>query len=136
MMTNWRQLLLGIVIISAGASLTELLLLEHFEEWTQLIPVVLLAALLLGTIAVLFSSARWLANTYRVILLLCLISAAAGLYLHYQANVEFVLERHPEARGWSLFKQAIMGGMPALAPGTMAQFALMGLLATLPPRSA
>lgn len=135
MMNNWRKLLLAILLISCVSTLIELILLEHTEEATQLIPVVLLALMTIGTVAMLFSSARWLVNAFRVLMLLSLISAAVGLVLHYQANAEFVLERQPRLTGWQLFSKAMMGGMPALAPGAMAQFALMGLLATLPRRA-
>lgn len=134
MMSDWRKLLLAILLISSTATLLELLLLEHTEEITQLIPVLLLALMMLGTIAVLLSDKRWVVQGFRGLMVLSLISALVGLYLHYQANVEFVLERRPNTHGWPLFKQAMMGGMPALAPGAMAQFALMGLLATLPRR--
>jgi hypothetical protein len=135
-MSNWRNLLLAILLISSTGTFVELLLLEHTEETTQFIPVVLLGLIILGTVAVLVSSARWLLHGFRVLMVLSLCSALVGLYLHYQANVEFVLERHPSMSGWPLFRQAMMGGMPALAPGAMAQFALMGLLATLPRRRA
>src|SRR5690606_27330125 len=96
MMNNWRQLLLAILLISSIGTLLELLLLEHTEEWTQLVPIVVLAFMIVGTAALLFSSARWLVNSFRVLMLLSLVTAAVGLYLHYQANVEFVLERHPD----------------------------------------
>ncbi len=135
MMNNWRQLLLAILLISTTFTLVELLLLEHTEEWTQLIPVVLLALMSIGTLALLISPARWLVNLFRALMVLSLISALAGLILHYQANAEFVLERYPQMKGWALFSKAMMGGMPSLAPGAMAQFALMGLLATLPRRA-
>ena len=135
MMNNWRKLLLAILLISCVSTLVELILLEHTEEITQLIPVALLVLMSVGTFAMLFSSAHWLVNTFRAVMLLSLASALAGLILHYQANVEFVLERSPQLKGWELFSKAMMGGMPALAPGAMAQFALMGLLATLPRRA-
>ena len=135
MMNNWRKLLLVILLISTVSTLIELFLLEHTDKTTQFIPIVLLALMSIGTLALLLFSARWLVNTFRVLMLLSLVSALAGLILHYQANVEFVLERYPQMKGWPLFSKAMMGGMPALAPGVMAQFALMGLLATLPRRA-
>ncbi|HEX6062970.1 MAG TPA: hypothetical protein VFZ04_02065, partial [Longimicrobiales bacterium] len=114
----------------------ELVLLEHYEEWQQLIPIVLLGAALLSTVLFWLVPRRAALTLFRTVMVLCFASALLGLYFHYQANVEFVLERHPEYRGWQLFKEAMTGGMPALAPGTMAQLALMGLAATLRPRSA
>ncbi len=132
----WQRLLLLIVLLSASITLVELLLLEHAEEWQQIIPVLLLGAVILATGLVLLTAQRWAVQTMRVVLALCLISAVLGLYFHYQANAEFVLERHPKMTGLELFKSAMMGGMPALAPGAMAQLALIGWLATFSRRSA
>jgi hypothetical protein len=136
MLATWQRLLLLIVLLSSVATLTELLLLEHTEEFYQLIPVILLGVVAASTTVLLLVPRRWSVNLFRAVMLLSLLSAAVGIYLHYQANVEFVLERHPAATGSNLFKRAIMGALPALAPGTMAQLALIGLLATLPRRAA
>jgi hypothetical protein len=114
----------------------ELLLLEHFEEWQQLIPLVLLGLALISTMVLWFAPSAVTVRVFRGVMLLCLISAALGLYFHYNANVEFALERHPNYQGWQLFKAAMTGAMPALAPGTMAQLAITGLAATLRLRSA
>jgi O-antigen ligase len=132
----WQRLLLLIALLSAGVTMVELLLLEHVEEWQQLIPVVLLAAAAVAILLLLVTSARWAVQLLRLVLIVCFVSALLGIYFHYQANVEFVLERHPRMTGTELFKNAIMGGMPALAPGAMAQLALIGGLATFERRSA
>jgi hypothetical protein len=132
MLVQWQKLLLLVVLISAAGTLTELFLLEHTEEVYQLIPVGLLGLVLISTLLVLIAPRSWSVTLFRGVLILCLMSAAVGLYLHYIANVEFVLERHPRLSGVALFKSAMMGGMPALAPGAMAQIALIGLLATWP----
>jgi hypothetical protein len=51
----------------------------------------------------------------------------AGLTLHYKGNVEFELEMYPSRAGFELFREAMMGATPALAPGSMIQIALIGL---------
>jgi hypothetical protein len=132
----WQRLLLAIVLFSSGGTLTELFLLEHTEEFYQLIPVILLGITFLATIGMLLKPGKGMVTTYRIIMALCLVSALVGIFLHYQANVEFVLERHPKYAGMTLFKEAVMGALPALAPGAMAQMSLIGLLATLSRRSA
>jgi hypothetical protein len=63
-------------------------------------------------------------------LVLCLISSAVGIVLHYIGNTEFELERKADLKGWALFTKSMTGATPALAPGTMAQLSLIGLLAT------
>jgi hypothetical protein len=132
----WQRLLLLIALLGAGATLVELLLLEHIEEWQQLIPVFLLAVAFIAIVLLLITSARWAVRFLRVVLAVCFVSALLGIWFHYQANVEFVLERHPRLAGFELFKEAIMGAMPTLAPGAMAQLALIGWLATVSRRSA
>ena len=132
----WQRTLLFIALLTAGATLTELLLLEHFEEWQQVIPIVLLVLAAGSIILLLITSARWAVLLLRVVLTVCFVSALLGIWFHYQANVEFVLERHPNLTGLALFKEAAMGAMPSLAPGAMAQLALMGWLATWTRRSA
>ena len=131
----WQRLLLLIVIISSVGTFTELLLLEHTEEFYQLVPVVLLATVAVNALLVLLMPRRWSVNMFRVVLVLCIISAGLGMFFHYEGNTEFVLERTPSLKGWGLFAKAIMGGTPALAPGAMAQLALIGLLATYSRRS-
>ena len=132
----WQRLLLLITLISATGTFVELLLLEHTEEFYQLIPVVLLAVVAIAATLVFVAPRRWSINLLRGVLVLCLISAALGIFFHYQGNTEFVLERTPKLNGWPLFSKAMMGATPALAPGTMAQLALIGLLATYSRRSA
>ena len=132
----WQRVLLLIALLTAGATLTELFLLEHIEEWQQIIPLVLLGAAIVSILLLLVTSARWAVQLLRLVLAVCFASALLGIYFHYQANVEFVLERHPRMRGLELFKEAMMGAMPALAPGAMAQLSLIGWLATWSRRSA
>ena len=132
----WQRALLAIVLFTAGGTLAELLLLEHFEEIYQLIPVILLGIVVIATIVLWLKPTRRVVQAFRVVMALCLASALVGIYLHYQANLEFVLERHPKMTGWPLTKEAATGTMPALAPGTMAQLALVSLLATVSRRSA
>jgi hypothetical protein len=132
----WQRALLAIVLFTAGGTLAELLLLEHVEEIYQLIPVILLGIVVIATLVLWLKPTRGVVQAFRVVMALCLASALVGIYLHYQANVEFVLERHPKMSGWPLTREAATGAMPALAPGTMAQLALVGLLATVSRRSA
>jgi hypothetical protein len=57
-----------------------------------------------------------------------LVSSLLGVFLHYRGNVEFELEQSPRATRWALFREAMMGATPALAPGVMVQIGLLGLL--------
>jgi disulfide bond formation protein DsbB len=126
----WQRVLLLIVMISSAGTFAELILLEHTEEFYQLIPVVLLPATAISALLVFIKPRRWSVNLLRFVLLLCFVSSAVGIVLHYLGNTEFELERKPDLKGWTLFSESMMGATPALAPGTMAQLSLVGLLAT------
>lgn len=53
-----------------------------------------------------------------------------GLYYHYTGNSEFELEMRPSMEGFELVWESLKGATPALAPGTLVQFGLLGLLHT------
>jgi hypothetical protein len=60
-----------------------------------------------------------------------LAAGAAGIYFHYQANVEFQLETDASLRGRELLMKVLEAKVPpALAPGVMIQFGLIGLAYT------
>jgi hypothetical protein len=122
-----RALLLLTLLVSLVGTLVELLLLEHFEDAWQWAPIALLAAslLVLGWHAL--ERGAMSLNVLRGIMVLCMVSGAVGLLLHYKGNVEFELEMYPDLAGWKLFRDAMMGATPALAPGAMLQIGLVGL---------
>ena len=122
-----RRILLLTLVVSLVGTIAELLLLEHFEDAWQWTPIALLGAalLVLGWYA-LERGPRSL-NVLRVLMVLCVASGALGVLLHYRGNVEFELEMYPDLSGWKLFKDAMMGATPALAPGAMLQIGLVGL---------
>lgn len=123
-----RRVILVILLLAMGGIVVELLLLEHFEDVWQLIPLVLL---LLG-LAVLGWHARAASasssRALRTLMTLCVLSGLLGVFLHYRGNEEFEREQNSRATRWSLFREAIMGATPALAPGVMIQIGLLGLL--------
>jgi hypothetical protein len=124
-----RRILLGILLIGLAGTGTELLFMEHDEEATQLIPLVL--------IAVAFTSIAWHAGhqgwaslrLLQVTMTLFVLAGPLGMYLHYTANVEFQREVDPSVAGRALFWKAIAAKTPpALAPGSMTQLGLIGLV--------
>jgi hypothetical protein len=123
-----RRIVVAILVIAIVGVLVELLLLEHFEDVWQLTPVVLLA---LGLLVVLWharAQGTWSARMLRAVMILTVVSGVLGVLLHYRGNVEFELEQNPSVRRWALFREAMMGATPALAPGVMVQIGLLGLL--------
>ena len=127
-----RRLLLVILVAGMGGTAAELLLLKHDEDAYQLIPLVLLAAGLVVVIAHAARTGRSTAAAVRVTMGAFVVAGLMGLYLHYQANVEFQLEGDPSLAGRALIMKALEAkAPPALAPGVMIQLGLVGLAYTL-----
>jgi len=123
-----RRGLVFILVLAMVGILAELLLIEHFEDAWQLVP---LCLLVLGLAAVAWHArapSRASHRTLRGLMTAFLLAGLLGVYLHYRGNVEFAREENPNATGWALFREAIMGATPALAPGVMIQIGLLGLL--------
>lgn len=120
------RLLLGTYLFGLLGVGAELLLIGHFEDWLQMIP---LALITLGVAA-----GTWYARTgsggadraFSLTLALMAASGLVGQVLHYRGNMEFEIERDPAISGWRLFAESITGATPALAPGTMALLAVIG----------
>jgi hypothetical protein len=124
-----RKLLLMLLAAGNFGTGVELLLLGHFEELTQIVPLVLLAAGLL--------TAAWhLASTHasvaalRWLMAVFVASGGLGIVLHYRGNVEFEREMYPALAGMELIGKTLTGATPVLAPGTMALLGAIGLLAS------
>ena len=126
-----RQALLGILLLGIVGTTIELLLLEHFEDAWQWTPFSLFAigVSVLAWYAVRRSAAA--VRAFRIVMAAFIASGALGVYLHYSGNVEFEREMSPDVGGWALFREAIAGATPVLAPGVMVQFGLLGLVFTL-----
>lgn len=112
-----------------GLSL-ELLLLEHFEDVWQWVPLAVLAAGLATGGAVAARPTRATLHAFRGVMAVAVGAGLLGLYLHYTGNTEFELESDPSLGGLRLFWTSIRGATPVLAPGALAQLGLLGLVHT------
>lgn len=127
-----RKILFAVLAVGLAGTLTELLLLEHTDGVWQMVPVGLLGGALvaLGAHAI-NGDSRSLVRALQGAMVLLLASGVAGVILHYKGNVEFELERQAGLAGVTLFREAMMGATPALAPGAMIQLGLIGLAYTV-----
>ncbi len=124
----------GILAVALGLGLAgtgaELLLLEHFEDWRQIVPIALIAGALVVLIWHAVDRRALPVRVLQGLMLVFALSGVMGLIFHYRGNVEFEREMYPSRAGLELFREAMMGATPALAPGTMIQLALIGLAYT------
>ena len=124
-----RGVLLIFVLGTIGLG-TELLLLDHFEEWRQQVPLVLLVLGLVLLAIRLFYRGAIILRLFRWTMLAFVLGGMVGLWFHLSSNMEFELEMHPTLSGLELLFKALSGAMPALAPGALVQLGLIGFLYT------
>lgn len=125
-----RRGLAAVFLLGVVGTGVELVLLEHTEDFKQWIPLVLFAAGFLLFLALLVRPSPVVLRAFAVCMLAFVLSGLVGTWLHYAGNVEWELERTPDLSGLALFQAAMGGATPALAPGTMIQLGLIGLLFT------
>ncbi len=121
-------MLLFILVLGIVGTGAELLLIGHYEDPWQIAPLGLFAA---GLVAVAWQGVSRSPASIRAlqtVMALFVASGALGVYLHYAGNIEFERELDPDLSGFALFKEAMRGATPALAPGTMVLLGLIGLV--------
>lgn len=124
-----RRLVLALLIVGLVGTVTELLLLGHYEGAWQFVPLVVIGVAL-GVVG--GHLARPSAASLRVLrgtMGAMMIAGVLGVILHYRGNLEFQLEFDPAQSRWALFWKVMRAkAPPALAPGVMAQLGVLGLI--------
>lgn len=123
-----RRGLLVLLVIGAVGLLGELVLLEHYEDRPQLIPFALLALTLVVTAWHWMDGRKRSLRAFQAVMMLLIIAGPVGSLLHLKGNHEAETEFNPELLGLDLWTAVLRGEAPALAPGTLVQFGLLGLL--------
>ena len=122
-----RRWLLALLGLGIAGTLAELLLIAHYEDVKQWIPLALMAP----TLVVLgWEAARPNGRATRalqVAMALFVVIGAIGMALHYHGAKEFQIEVDPSLAGLNLFWKVMRAkAPPALAPGTMVGLGLLG----------
>jgi hypothetical protein len=130
-LTKLRQGVLLLLLSGMIGTAVELFLMGHTEDLDQLIPLILIGLSLVVLVWYEVSASRLSLQVLRVLMGLSVISGALGSFFHYRGNVEFEIESMPGLHGVELFKEAMSGATPVLAPGTMILIGALGLLYTL-----
>ena len=122
-----RALILSVLLAGMLGTLAELYLLEHTEDWWQLVPLYLLGMGPFVVVWSMFQPSPASLRSLQALMALYVLAGLLGTYQHYTGNVEFELEMYPSRAGFELFWESLKGATPALAPGTMTMFGLLGL---------
>src|ERR1700730_4188949 len=123
-----RRWILGVMVLALLGTVTELVLLEHYEQPLQFVPLVLIAA----AVAVLaWEVKRHDAASRRalqVVMGLFVLAGFVGFVAHFHGSAEFQLDLNPEMSTWELVEKVLHAkAPPLLAPGMMLQLGLLGL---------
>jgi hypothetical protein len=128
-----RQLLLGLLLFGLAGTTTDLLLLGHYEDAKQLIPLAAIGLAALASVGLAVAGraappAATMVRLFQAVMLALILSGLAGMVLHYRANMEFKLEMDPSLSGLALFASVVRAkAPPALAPATLVLLGLLGL---------
>ena len=125
-----RRALLALLVVFMTGTAVDLMLLDHHEGAWQLVPLVLVVAGI-GVAAWSGGGSSRAITAMRILMVLFVAAGFAGMVLHYLGNREFQLEMDPALSGWALLGKAVTSkAPPALAPASMIQMGLLGLLYT------
>jgi uncharacterized membrane protein len=123
-----RRWILVILVLGLLGTVTELVLLEHYEQPLQFVPLVLIVA----AVGVLWWEFRWrdLASrrATQIVMALFVLAGFVGFVAHFQGSAEYQLELNPDMSNWELLEKIVRAkAPPLLAPGMMLQLGLLGL---------
>ncbi len=136
-LARMRSALAAILLLGLVGSGVELGLLEHYEEKTQLIPLVAIGATLVVLGWDWLAPSRRSQRSLQLVLCLLVVVGLLGVVLHVRGNAEFQREMDPSLAGWPLWWKTLRAkAPPALAPGVLAQLGLLGLLYAARPSGA
>lgn len=127
-LATFRRWGLAILVFAFAGTALELVFLEHYDGWRQWVPLALLALGAVVGALLRVRPAQATLGAWRVLMGVYVIAGGVGMWFHYAGNLEFELERTPDLAGLSLMRSTLEGATPVLAPGTLIQFGLLGLL--------
>jgi hypothetical protein len=123
-----RLALLVILAVGLVGVELELLLLGHTEDPWQWTPIILIGISLAVIAWHAIERGAASVRALQIVMGLFVVAGLLGLFLHFRGNIVFEQEMTPDAPLWPLLWAALRGATPTLAPGTMVQLGLIGLL--------
>ena len=128
MIERLRTWILAVIMLGLLGTVTELLLLEHYEQPMQFVPLVLIVA---AVAALVWETRRRDATslaTLGIVMVLFILAGVLGMVAHFHGSAEYQLELNPSMGTWVLLEKVLRAkAPPLLAPGMMMQLGLLGL---------
>ena len=123
-----RRWILVVILLGVIGTLIELVLLEHYEEPVQYVPLVLLVAALVVVAWLTMSYGPASLRTMQIVMALYVLAGFAGFVAHFVGSAEYQLELDPDMSTMDLLEKIFHAkAPPLLAPGMMLQLGLLGL---------
>jgi hypothetical protein len=123
-----RGWILIILVLGLLGTITELVLLEHYEQPLQFVPLVLIVAALATVWWEFRRRAIASHRAMQIVMALFVLAGFAGFAAHFQGSAAYQLELDPEMGKWELLEKILRAkAPPLLAPGMMLQLGLLGL---------
>lgn len=128
MLNNPTKISGAAFIVFAAGTTVELVLLKHYEDGWQIIPIVLMTLSAGIFIAIKIRPVGRLIGLFRFLMAACALSGLWGILLHFNVNREFAAELRPSEPPTTIWMKSLSGALPVMAPGSMVVFALIGYL--------
>jgi len=123
-----RRWILAVLVLGLLGTVTELILLEHYEKPVQLVPLVLIALALVVIVWHVMKRDAGSRFAFVAVMTLFVLAGFAGFAAHFVGSAEFQLELDPAMSTWTLVEKVLRAkAPPLLAPGMMLQLGLLGL---------
>ncbi len=123
-----RGWILGVLALGLLGTVIELVLLEHYEQPLQLVPVALIVAALAVIAWHLLRPGSASLNVLLALMAFFVLAGFVGFVAHFYGSTEFQLELNPDMGTWELLEKVLRAkAPPLLAPGMMLQLGLLGL---------
>ncbi|MEA2989836.1 MAG: hypothetical protein QOG83_2547 [Alphaproteobacteria bacterium] len=123
-----RHWILVVLVLGLVGTLTELILLQHYEQPFQLVPVVLIASALAILAWYAIRSDAGSLRALQIVMTLFVLAGFIGVAVHFLGSAEFQFELNPSMSTWELVEKVMRAkAPPVLAPGMMLQLGLLGL---------
>ena len=123
-----RLWVLGVLVLGLIGTVTELILLEHYEQPLQYVPLVLIVLGVAVLIWHAMSKDTASLRALQIVMGLFVLAGFAGMAAHFNGSAEYQLELDPDMSTWDLLEKILHAkAPPLLAPGMMMQMGLLGL---------
>ncbi|MBC7771771.1 MAG: hypothetical protein H7210_04685 [Pyrinomonadaceae bacterium] len=123
-----RRVILGVLLLGVTGLLAELILIGHYEDVKQWIPLCMLATGVAAVALEIVHRRVWTLSLVRLTMALFICTGGLGMYYHFRGSREFQVEMDPSMSGTRLVWQVLRSkSPPTLSPGTLVQMGILGL---------